>query len=59
MDREIAGKMDKQELKGKREELAVLMDSRFKKAADSARLEKGRRLESGGGGQDMKKRRED
>ena len=34
------GKMDKQELKGKREELAVLMDSRFKKAADRARLER-------------------
>ena len=34
------GQGDKQELKGKREELAVLMDSRFKKAADRARLEK-------------------
>ena len=30
----------KQELKGKREELAVLMDSRFKKAADRAWLER-------------------
>ena len=34
------GKMDKQELKGKREELVVLMDSRLKKAADRARLER-------------------
>ena len=33
------GQGDKQELKGKREELAVLMDPRFKKAADRARLE--------------------
>ena len=32
------GQGDKQELKGKREELAVLMDPRFKKAADRARL---------------------
>ena len=36
------GKMDKQKLKGKREELAVLMDSRFKKAAE--------RQDSGGRG---------
>ena len=34
------GKIDKQELKGKREELAVLMDSRFQKASDRARLER-------------------
>ena len=34
------GQEDKQELKGKREELAVLMDPRFKKAADRARLER-------------------
>ena len=34
------GKMDMPELKRKREELAVLMDSRFKKAADRARLER-------------------
>ena len=34
------GKMDMQELTGKREKLAVLMDSRFQKAADRARLER-------------------
>ena len=34
------GQGNKQELKGKREELAVLMDPRFKKAADRARLER-------------------
>ena len=40
-EREEAGQGgDKQELKGKREELAVLMDPRFKKAADRARLER-------------------
>ena len=34
------GKMDVQELKGKREKLAVLIDSRFQKAADRTRLER-------------------
>ena len=44
------GQGDKQELKGKREELAVLMDSRFKKGGGQGTIGKGRRLDSGGGG---------
>ena len=39
-ERREARKKEEVELKGKREELAVLMDPRFKKAADRARLER-------------------
>ena len=39
-ERREARKKEEVEVKGKREELAVLMDPRFKKAADRARLER-------------------